>query len=700
MRAVRAAVVVPGLFALTDQVIGNLQMATFAAFGGFATLVLSSFGGTRRDKLLAHMALAIAGSALLTIGTAVSSSTLLAALVTVPVTFAVFYAGAAGPNAASGVTGALLAYVLPAASPGTIAMIPDRLAGWWLASVAGTAAVLLLSPPPGDDRLRDAASRLAAGLADLLEEALGGTVSSGRLTTVMAANQELVSRFTAAPYRPTRLAVPDEALANCVELLEWCTTLVADTVRERPDLSHAAGPDRELLAAARTVLADVASLLAGGRRWPELERLERARSQSLLHLGELSPRQPGFSDIARVAFHAHTIAGAALALGANTLVASRLADPDRAAVEDRRGPAGAAAFQASRRVSGIAAVALRDASLRSVWFINSLRGSVALAVAVAIADLSSVQHGFWVVLGTLSVLRTNAASTGSSAFHALLGTAVGFVIGGALLLAIGSTSTALWAVLPVAVFIAAYTPGTAPFAIGQAAFTVTVAVLFNLLAPVGWKVGVLRIEDVAIGCGVSILAGLLFWPRGLASLVGDDLADAFRAGSAYLSQAVAWASGARQLEPDGAGTASAAALRLDDSLRAFASEQGAKHVEMPELWHLVGGSMRLRLTAQLVAGLPPGESGADATRAALEHRTGALVAWYERLAELLDRPRRQAVVALEPPALGPQDRVPAGSDSHYGVWLCEHLDHLSERLADLVAPAMRVAEVRRMPWWR
>ena len=87
---------------------------------------------------------------------------------------------------------------------------------------------------------------------------------------------------------------------------------------------------------------------------------------------------------------------------------------------------------------------------------------------------------------------------------------------------------ALWVVLPVAVFIAAYTPGTAPFAIGQAAFTVTVAVLFNLLAPVGWKVGVLRIEDVAIGCGVSILAGLLFWPRGIASLVGDDLADAFR----------------------------------------------------------------------------------------------------------------------------------------------------------------------------
>ena len=85
-----------GLFAFTDQVIGNLQMATFAAFGGFATLVLASFGGTRRDKLMAHLALAVAGSALMTIGTAVSSSTALAALVTVPVAFAVFFAGVAG----------------------------------------------------------------------------------------------------------------------------------------------------------------------------------------------------------------------------------------------------------------------------------------------------------------------------------------------------------------------------------------------------------------------------------------------------------------------------------------------------------------------------------------------------------------------------------------------------------------------------
>ena len=71
----------------------------------------------------------------------------------------------------------------------------------------------------------------------------------------------------------------------------------------------------------------------------------------------------------------------------------------------------------------LAGFAVGNANLRSVWFINSLRGSLALAAAVAVADLTSVQHGFWVVLGTLSVLRTNASATGSTALRALLGSA-------------------------------------------------------------------------------------------------------------------------------------------------------------------------------------------------------------------------------------------------------------------------------------
>ncbi len=703
IRALRAAIVMPALFAITDQVIGNLQLALFASFGSFATLVLVSFAGTRRDKLIAHAALAVTGSLLLVIGTAVNSSTVLAALVTIPVTFAVFFAGVAGPNAAAGVTGALLAYVLPAASPGTISMVPDRLAGWWLASVAGTAAVLAISSAPAGSRLRRAAAALCSALADELDEMLRGAGSEEQLQTCIDAEHELRAQFTATPLRPTGLAIADLALANAVELLEWCTSLVVDSVHERSDLRDAAPADQALLRAAALVLRDSGALIGGTDIRPNLEQLDECRRESIAWLHRLTPVSEDFRGHVRLSFHVHAIAVTALAIGADAMLAARLAGVDWIAdARQRWFGVGVPTAGDHRRLAAVASYggfAFRHASLRSVWFINSLRGALALAAAVAIADLSNVQHGFWVVLGTLSVLRTNASATGAIAIRALAGTAAGFVIGAALLLAIGSTSGALWAALPVAVLVAAYAQGTAPFAVGQAAFTVTIVVLFNLLVPVGWRVGELRVEDVAIGCAVSLVVGSLFWPRGVASVVGDDLADAYRSGAAYLSQAFQWVSGLRADQPDDAAAAVTAGLRLDEALRAFLTEQGTKHIDKQELWRLVGGTMRLRLTAHAVSGLPRGGPNGIAGAPGLGHRLEALDDFYQRLAQQLGRPHGEGVAILTAPAFD-GDGSAGAQPSRDAIWLSEYLDHLSEHLCELVLPAAHVAEVRRRPWWR
>jgi uncharacterized membrane protein YccC len=703
MRAVRAAIVMPGLFAFTYAVIGNLQMATFAAFGSFATLVLAAFGGTRREKLIAHAVLAVAGSLLLTIGTAVSSSTVLAVVVTVPVTFLVFFAGVAGPNAASGVFAALLVYVLPAASPGTISMVPDRLVGWWLASVVGTAAVLAISPPAGSDRLREAASVLADCLATELEAMLAGQAGEAQLDACLDAKHELLAQFTATPFRPTGLATADEAMASSVELLEWCTALLTDTASERSDLSDAAPEDRELLAAAAAVLRDAGSLFGGGDAHPDLERLEDRRLGAIARTQQLNPDRADFRAQAQLGFHAHTIAITILAIGWDAQIAARLADSDDVAEHRRRVfVAGGPVLGVESRPAGVAkytGLARRHATIRSVWFLNSSRGALALAAAVAVADLTSVQHGFWVVLGTLSVLRTNAASTGATALRALAGTAGGFAVGAILLLAIGSSAGVLWVTLPVAVLIAAYAPGTAPFAVGQAAFTVTVAILFNLLVPVGWSVGAVRIEDVAIGCVVSVVVGILFWPRGVSSVVGDDLADAYRYGASYLRQTVEWVGGLHTREPDGAMAAVSAGLRLDDALRGFVAEQGTKKMRREELWRLVGGSMRLRLTALAIAGLAPGNvPDTDGARAELGHRVAILDAWYDRLATQVGRPRGHGAETLVAPTF--DGDLGSSSPSRHTIWLCEHLDHLTEHLQELVVPAANLAEIRRQPWWR
>jgi uncharacterized membrane protein YccC len=684
-RALRATVVVPGLFAITDVVIGNLQMATFAAFGGFATLVLASFSGSRHSKLVAHLGLGVVGSILLVIGTAVTSNTALAVIVTLPVVFCVLYAGITGPNAASGATAALLAYVLPAASPGAIAMIPSRLAGWWLATAAGTLAVLLLSPPVTGDRVRLAAADCASALSNELDAALSGRVGADRAEASMNAKRALMAAFASTPYRPTGLAQTEQAVDNLVESLEWSTTLVHDMVAEGTDLTAVDSVDRDLLQAAADSLSDIAALLRGEEADLTLDCFDSQRDASAARVATLRQDGACTETEVHVSFHARMVAAAVRSAAVNTLVATDRSDP----------PAAPRTWDWLRSAGRLAG---GHASLRSVWFLNSARGAVALAAAVAVADLVHVQHGFWVVLGTLSVLRTNAASTGSTALRALVGTAAGFFIGAVLILAIGQQSAALWAALPVAVLVAAYSPGTAPFAVGQAAFTVTVSILYNILVPVGWKVGVLRIEDVAIGAAVSVFIGILFWPRGASAIVAEDLADAFHEGGIYLVQATSWAVGTRTQAPDAATRAVNAGLRLDEALRGFLIEQGTKHLPKENVWRLVGGTLRIRLTAQSLSNLPPPETVSDPGRLSLVEEATRLAGWCDGVAG--DLGRSSPTAARELASAIAAEMSPTPRQRGYLLWVQEHLDHIRDHLSDLMEPVTAVHERRAQPWWR
>ena len=785
MRAARATVVIPSLFAITDKIIANPQMALFATFGGFATLIIANFNGTRRDKFAAHVGLALTGCVALIIGTLVSGTTWLAAVVTVPVAFAIFFAGVAGPNAAAGSTAAMFAYVLPVASAGNAGMIPSRLAGWLLASAAGTLAVMLLSPRAPGSRLRAAAAELAGELASRIRAAAASEMTDP--APMLAAKERLRTAFSSAPYRPTGLATADQALSSLVQLLEWGAADVGDAFDGHIDLSLNCDADRALLRVAAGLFDNTRAMLSGQAADPDFAAADAARARSADHLRDLSgrPGEPDARMAAAQAVHAQDISVIASSAAADALIACHRATEETIAAERRQWygtvgvPATATAtamaasaangsvsagqpgqpgrlatlagaplaavagLASSPRAGGIAGAATlvrRHASVRSVWFRNSLRGAVALAAAVAVADLSGVQHAFWVVLGTLSVLRTSASATGATAWRGLAGTVVGFAVGGALLVGIGTAQTALWIVFPLAVLVAAYAPGTTPFLVGQAAFTVTIVVLFNLLVPAGWRVGLLRVEDVAIGCAVSLVVGVLFWPRGASSIVGDDLADSFRAGAAYLTQAVDWALSELMVPPAAAVAAASAGIRLDDAVRGFLTEQGSKRLSKDDLWALVNASLRLRLTAHTLAGLrtepplgtaDPGAAclpleGSDEYAGApacvmLRSEAGSLSGFYGAVADEMSHRGGGEVTPVPAPAMaaaavprrrlgepgntaaaeqqaagdgagGSQVIAPAHQLPHpHLLWVQEHLHHLSSSAQTVSEPALRLA---------
>ena len=132
-------------------------------------------------------------------------------------------------------------------------------------------------------------------------------------------------------------------------------------------------------------------------------------------------------------------------------------------------------------------------------------------------ELAGVQHSFWVVLGTLSVLRSNALSTGQNVVRGLVGTAAGFVVGAGLARAGRHRHDAALVAASGRGAVRRLAPAAISFAVGQAAFTLTLVILYNILEPSGWRVGLLRVEDIAIGCGVSLRGRRPLWPRGAAA---------------------------------------------------------------------------------------------------------------------------------------------------------------------------------------
>jgi hypothetical protein len=189
-------------------------------------------------------------------------------------------------------------------------------------------------------------------------------------------------------------------------------------------------------------------------------------------------------------------------------------------------------------------------------------------------------------------------------------------------------------------------------------------------------------------------------------VVGDDLADAFRRGAAYLTQAVDWALGTRRDPPDTASAAVTAGVRLDEALRGYLVEQGAKRLSKEDLWTLVVASKQLRLSATSLASLQAMEPirhpqpGMNQARAVLGDDTANLAGFYERIAVLVGRPASRAVA---PPASVPAPVGLAGdinAPHPHLLWVEECLLHLSSHAQAITGPASDTAEQRRLPWWR
>ncbi len=717
----------PGLFALGDKVLDDPVLATFAGFGSFAMLLLVDLRGPLRERLQAQAALALAGLAFICVATLVSKDVWLAAPATAIVGFGVIFAGVVSSVLASATTSLLLAFILPVTLAGPLSSLPDRVAGWAIAGAGALIAVTLLWPAPTRDPLRAAARSACAALAERLRAEVACVMSNNEPARVHECERAVArssdevaalrSRFLATPYRPTGLTTAARTLVRLIDELTWLDAIIAQSARslEGAPIDRAACAVKLATAEVLERGADLLEVTGGDGR--PLHRALLELTGALRHMEDLAtaatlPAVAGpageFISALDPSFRAQELAFAVSLIGRDidlTAAAERRSWLDRLLGRQPKGLAGPLAAAQGRAASHF--------NRRSVWLHNSVRGGAGLAIAVIVAHETGVQHGFWVVLGTISVLRSNALSTGQNALRGLLGTVVGVVVGGSVLTLIGSNTTLLWFLLAPAILLAGIAPAVISFAAGQAAFTLTLVFLYNIIQPAGWHVGLIRVEDIAIGCAVSLAVGLLFWPRGAGPALRRALGDAYSQSAEYLQSAVDFAvlrcdsNATSAAAPADASTrAASAARRLDDTFRSFLAERGAKPTPLAAMTSLVSGIGGLRLAGDAILDLWQREDGSGpgdraAARRELVQSGEQVRLWYESLALSLREQR-------EPPDPLPADRTSEErllealrndlgmEDGHATatavriVWTGDHLD-AARRLQQVIVEPARAA---------
>lgn len=639
-KSARAALVAVPVFALMKVDLDTGPMATYAFFACFVALVYANFGGPRLSRALAYIAMIAICNVLIVVGALLSDTSVAATIAMFAIIFIVSFSAIFGGYTPSFMAPVALSFSLSVLDPINATAIDVRVIGWTIGGMTAMAAALLLWPVNRRPILRRSLAEACAGIATALDAINDSEAAEAGYRRAADALVK-VRRQAGMPLRPVGPAARDIGLIHAIEHVEQAI----DLTRRVLDNYDPTQPPSTLYAAcahsfrrSAAVLREETDPKTGAQDMPRLQNALLAEVGATdKAIAEDKPENPdgvAEAELARVRRSFPILALSRNAMWVDVTTAAALggaqsAQPsetvlERKMVTDR--PA-----ETLRRIHAIVSGAL---VLDGVIFRNAVRAAAALSLAIIVARFVPVEHGFWIMLAALVVLHSSAASTSVTALQAIAGTLMGFILAACILFLFQANTFALWVLLPICVFLSAYTPGVVNFLVGQVAFNAMVVVLFTLIDPAGITTAVLRIETVALGAACGGIMAFILWPRGARVALASAVASVYRV-SADAIRTLGSASEAHFLK---ASSDLYAIRRHAEEAFATALTERGQRIDIP-VWLALFRAPNM--AHSLVAGLwdPPSawlaENCGNAVSATFDHRDRVAEA-FERVASQLD----------------------------------------------------------------
>lgn len=539
-RAARVAILVPLMSWFTSDVIKQPAAGLPSSFALFSILVFANLGGPKLARLRANVMIVLVGLVALIAGAVTGASVWVAVPATFMAIFAISYSAVLRGYFAASTNAVIVPWVLGATSGTGVTNLPAECVGWLVGGTLACVAASLLWPYYEQDRLKSKLADVLDASASMVDQRWSGSgYSDEGMAALDASIAKLQSVYDGVLSRPGSGAPRERSLmlavdeANRLRTALWSDQQAPQEVREC---------DERLANVTATALRQAAAALRGEGQAPQAEVINAARAAHQKQLADWVGSQAAASQVVNV----YPSVASSFDIRLASLTAELVVlDVHHAVQDDSCEPAGGT--QTAVTIDGKPLLDLQHRatvkqrisgqwSWSSPWFRTALRTATAIAITVLIVRVTKLDYALWVSLGAMAALKFDASGTRRSGSQIALGTFGGFIVGAAIIALVGDRPGIYWVLLPISVFLAAYTPGKTSLAVGQGAFTVFLITMIAISHPGSYSAGEMRVIDVALGVSVSLIVSALMWPHGAAAMVRRKIAEgADQAGSFLVS---------------------------------------------------------------------------------------------------------------------------------------------------------------------
>jgi len=142
---------------------------------------------------------------------------------------------------------------------------------------------------------------------------------------------------------------------------------------------------------------------------------------------------------------------------------------------------------------------------------HSLRLAIASAIGLALYRCLHLEHGYWILLTVLVIVKPEYTATRQRAFERMLGSVLGGAVG--LLLAVFLRNIVVLDLLLVVFAVLAYSHSPRSYSLFTLFLTPFVVLMLNIVEPGDWQIALVRIGNTLAGGVLALIIATLLRPE-------------------------------------------------------------------------------------------------------------------------------------------------------------------------------------------